>query len=116
MSVAAGDPDAARYMERTGRHSEGRVLTNAHDVALGFQPRRWVTKRTEIRHRGERRYDLYHVRVGEGGWISVALHPGIEHVVLIVRQQRRIFGFRRETLADRLMRAHPRLNVHIVAV
>ena len=78
VTVAAGDAEALRYMQSTGRYSEGRILATAQDISVGFQPRRWVSTRTGLRHRQERRYDVYHVRVGtdDTNWISVALANG----------------------------------------
>ena len=43
----------------------------------------------------------------EAEFAAPLVEAHIDHVVLIVRPQRPIFGFRRETLADRLMRAPP---------
>ena len=44
----------------------------------------------------------------EAEFAAPLVEAHIDHVVLIVRPQRPIFGFRRETLADRLMRTPPR--------
>lgn len=78
VTVTAGDAEALRYMQSTGRYSEGRILATAQDISVGFQPRRGVSTRTGLRHRQERRYDVYHVRIGtdDTNWISVALAKG----------------------------------------
>ena len=43
-----------------------------------------------------------------------ATHPDLYHHTSQKEMEAYIAGFRRETVADRLMRAHPRLNFHIV--
>jgi len=50
----------------------------------------------------------------EREFASLIVEGQVQHVVLIARRPRSFAGVRLETPADRLMRAHPRLNFHIV--
>ncbi len=39
----------------------------------------------------------------------------VTHVTLIAAAGRALLGFRQETIVDRIIRSHPRVNVHLVA-